>query len=55
MVRLVNGPDQSSGRVEIFHSGSWGTICDDGFDVPDAAVICTMLAYNNTYVIFTLN
>ncbi|CAC5384293.1 DMBT1 [Mytilus coruscus] len=46
--RLVEGPDSSSGRVELLHNGQWGTICDDGFTVPDAAVICTMLGYNNS-------
>ena len=50
MIRLVNGQSPSSGRVELFHNGEWGTICDDGFDKSDATVICTMLGYNNTYV-----
>jgi hypothetical protein len=44
---LVGGPDESSGRVELYHNNQWGTICDDGFDVSDAAVICYMLGYNN--------
>ncbi|VDH99035.1 Hypothetical predicted protein [Mytilus galloprovincialis] len=48
MVKLVGGTDQSNGRVEIFNDGKWGTICDDGFNVPDAAVICNMLGFNNS-------
>ena len=37
------------GRVEIFHSNQWGTICDDGFDEKEAQVICRSLGYK--YVI----
>ena len=29
----------------LCHDGSYGTICDNGFDVNDAKVICRMLGY----------
>ncbi|KAJ8312357.1 hypothetical protein KUTeg_009730 [Tegillarca granosa] len=48
-VRLVNGTASNKGRVEIFHNGQWGTICDDSWNNNDAHVVCKMLGYGSEW------
>ena len=45
-VRLTGqGSDSSQGRLEIYHDGRWGTVCDDGFENVDASIVCRQLGF----------
>ena len=44
-LRLAAGAAPNEGRLEIFVNDQWGTVCDDRWDINDAAVACRQLGF----------
>ena len=40
----------SAGRLEIYYSGRWETVCDDRFDQIDADIACQQFGYLRAYI-----
>ena len=44
-VRLEDGPSNDSGRVEVFTSGLWHSICVNTWSIDVANLVCVQLGY----------
>ena len=43
--RLVEGNADSNGRVEVFVDNAWGTVCDQGWGLVGADILCQQLGF----------
>ncbi|VDI52977.1 deleted in malignant brain tumors 1 protein [Mytilus galloprovincialis] len=52
-IRLMNGKDKYSGRVEVYVKGpnKWGTVCDDFWNDQAASVVCRQLNFTGGTVV----
>ncbi|XP_016839535.1 uncharacterized protein LOC100120629 isoform X3 [Nasonia vitripennis] len=45
-IRLGGANSSHEGRIEVKIFGKWGQVCDDGFDMIDANVVCRELGFS---------
>lgn len=44
-IRLLGGASEMEGRLQIYLNGKWGTVCDYGWNIINAALVCHQLGY----------
>lgn len=47
-IRLVGGANMNEGRLELYVNGTWGTVCDDMFNIIEAIIVCRQLGFNTS-------
>ncbi len=51
-IRLAGGPGSNEGRIEVYHEGTWGIVCDDTYvesqRVALVNIVCRQLGFTGT-------
>ena len=47
-MRLIDGSSHTEGRVEVYYSGRWGTVCNDGWSDAYATLVCAQLGFGSS-------
>lgn len=51
-VRLSEGVFSHKGLVQVYHSRTWGWICNQGWDKQDADVVCRELGFTKASMVY---
>lgn len=53
LVRLTGNSNNNQGRVQVFFSNVWGSVCDSNWNIYDGHVVCRQLGYEKASAIRT--
>ena len=45
LIRLIGGKARGTGTVVVYHNRKWGKVCDDGWNLEAASIVCKSLGF----------